>query len=261
MVLLLAAVLALGGVYAWKETPVDAIPDLSDVQVIIKTPFPGQAPGVVEDQVTYPLSDGHAVGTRSPRRCAAIPFSVLSYRLCDLCGRHGPVLGPQSRVLEYLNVVADRACRTGVTPRPWGRTPPGVGWVYAVRSGGYRSGRLRPLAQLRSVQDWFPALRTDQLLPGVSRGGQRSAASSSSTRWWSSPNRRGVPSKSPCTRVKSPRMQRSNRDVGGSAVGNRRKPSSWCGGWATCSKMADLEAICARYQLGTGAGGDAGAGR
>ena len=56
MVLLLAALLAFGGVYAWRDTPVDAIPDLSDVQVIIKTPFPGQAPRVVEDQVTYPLT-------------------------------------------------------------------------------------------------------------------------------------------------------------------------------------------------------------
>ena len=56
MVLLLAAVLAMAGMFAWRETPVDAIPDLSDVQVIIKTPLPGQAPGVVEDQVTYPLT-------------------------------------------------------------------------------------------------------------------------------------------------------------------------------------------------------------
>jgi len=149
MVVLLAVILAFAGVYAWRNTPVDAIPDLSDVQVIIKTSYPGQAPRVVEDQVTYPLSTAmlsvpHAQTVRG--------YSFFGDSYVYVIFEDGTDLyWARSRVLEYLSQVSARLPQ-GVTPA-LGPDATGVGWIYEYALVD-RSGR-HDLAQLRSLQDWF----------------------------------------------------------------------------------------------------------
>jgi Cu(I)/Ag(I) efflux system membrane protein CusA/SilA len=148
-VLVLAALLALGGVYAWRDTPVDAIPDLSDVQVIIKTPFPGQAPKVVEDQVTYPLTTAmlSVPGAKTVRGYSFFGDSFVYVIFED----GTDIYWARSRVLEYLNQVTGQL---PATARPsLGPDATGVGWIYQYALVD-RSGR-HDLAQLRSIQDWF----------------------------------------------------------------------------------------------------------
>ena len=158
--MVLAVLLALGGLFALFETPVDAIPDLSDVQVIIKTPFPGQAPQVVEDQVTYPLTSAmlavpHAVTVRG--------YSFFGNSYVYVIFSEGTDLyWARSRVLEYLSQVTGRL-PSGVKPQ-LGPDATGVGWVYEYalvdRSGAH------DLSQLRSLQDWFLKYEL-QAVPGV----------------------------------------------------------------------------------------------
>ena len=160
MVLLLAALLAFGGVYAWRDTPVDAIPDLSDVQVIIKTPFPGQAPQVVEDQVTYPLTTAmlSVPGAETVRG-----YSFFGDSFVYVIFEDGTDLyWARSRVLEYLNQVVGQlppGAKPGLGP-----DATGVGWIYEYalvdRTGAH------DLAQLRSIQDWFLKYEL-QTVPGV----------------------------------------------------------------------------------------------
>ncbi len=160
LVVVLAVLLALGGLFALFETPVDAIPDLSDVQVIIKTPFPGQAPQVVEDQVTYPLTSAmlavpHAVTVRG--------YSFFGNSYVYVIFSEGTDLyWARSRVLEYLSQVTGRL-PSGVKPQ-LGPDATGVGWVYEYalvdRSGAH------DLSQLRSLQDWFLKYEL-QAVPGV----------------------------------------------------------------------------------------------
>ncbi len=149
LVLLLAAILAVSGIYAWRATPVDAIPDLSDVQVIIKTPFPGQAPKVVEDQVTYPLTTAmlSVPGAKTVRGYSFFGDSYVYVIFED----GTDIYWARSRVLEYLNQVTGQLPSTA---RPaLGPDATGVGWIYEYalidRSGGH------DLSQLRSIQDWF----------------------------------------------------------------------------------------------------------
>ena len=149
LVLLLAAILAASGLYAWRETPVDAIPDLSDVQVIIKTPFPGQAPNVVEDQVTYPLTTAmlSVPGARTVRG-----YSFFGDSFVYVIFEDGTDLyWARSRVLEYLNQVS--AVLPAAARPALGPDATGVGWIYEYALVD-RSGR-HDLAQLRSIQDWF----------------------------------------------------------------------------------------------------------
>ncbi len=149
LILLAAVFLAAGGIYAVKETPVDAIPDLSDVQVIIRTVYPGQAPQVVEDQVTYPLTTAMLA---VPGAVTVRGFSNFGDSYVYVLFEDGTDLyWARSRVLEYLSQVAPRLPPTA---RPaLGPDATGVGWVYSYalvdRSGGH------DLAQLRSLQDWF----------------------------------------------------------------------------------------------------------
>lgn len=160
LVVVLAVLLALGGLFALFETPVDAIPDLSDVQVIIKTPFPGQAPQVVEDQVTYPLTSAmlavpHAVTVRG--------YSFFGNSYVYVIFSEGTDLyWARSRVLEYLSQVTGRL-PSGVKPQ-LGPDATGVGWIYEYalvdRSGAH------DLSQLRSLQDWFLKYEL-QAVPGV----------------------------------------------------------------------------------------------
>ncbi|MCB9762546.1 MAG: efflux RND transporter permease subunit [Alphaproteobacteria bacterium] len=125
-VLLLAAMAALLGTWALRETPVDAIPDLSDVQVIVYTEFPGQAPQVVEDQVTYPLSTAML---SVPYAQDVRGYSFFGFSMVYVIFEDGTDLyWARSRVLEYLNVVQGRLPR-GVTPQ-LGPDATGVGWIY-----------------------------------------------------------------------------------------------------------------------------------
>lgn len=160
LVMVFAVLLALGGLYALFETPVDAIPDLSDVQVIIKTSYPGQAPQVVEDQVTYPLTTAmlavpHAVTVRGYSFFGTSYVYVIFSEGTDL-------YWARSRVLEYLSQVASRL-PPGVEPE-LGPDATGVGWIYEYALVD-RSGR-HDLSQLRSLQDWFLKYEL-QAVPGV----------------------------------------------------------------------------------------------
>lgn len=159
-VVLIAVLLALLGAYAIKATPVDAIPDLSDVQVIIKTPYPGQAPQVVEDQVTYPLSTA-MLSVPKARTVRGYSFFGDSY-VYIIFEEGTDIYWARSRVLEYLSQVSARlpdAAKPAIGP-----DASGVGWVYQYALVD-RSGR-HSLAQLRSLQDWFLKFEL-QTVPGV----------------------------------------------------------------------------------------------
>ena len=160
LVLLLTAILVAAGIQAIRSTPIDALPDLSDVQVIIKTSYPGQAPQVVEDQVTYPLTTAllavpGAVNVRG--------YSFFGDSYVYIIFEDGTDLyWARSRVLEYLNQVSGKlppAAKPALGP-----DATGVGWVYEYalvdRTGGH------DLAQLRSIQDWFLKFEL-QTVPGV----------------------------------------------------------------------------------------------
>ncbi|WP_461481433.1 efflux RND transporter permease subunit [Porticoccus sp.] len=161
IVLLLAALLSVGGLYSLRHTPVDAIPDLSDVQVIIKTRFPGQAPQVVQDQVTYPLTTAML---SVPKAVTVRGYSFFGDSYVYVIFEDGTDLyWARSRVLEYLSQVAGDM-PAGVKPQ-LGPDATGVGWVYAYALVD-RSGQ-HDLAQLRSLQDWFLKYEL-QTVPGVS---------------------------------------------------------------------------------------------
>ena len=161
MVLLLTAILSAWGVYAVKNTPLDAIPDLSDVQVIIKTSYPGQAPQVVEDQVTYPLTTAMLAVPRSIN-VRGYSFFGDSYVYIIFEDGTDPYWA-RTRVLEYLSQAAGKL---PVDARPeLGPDATGVGWIYEYALVD-RSGR-NDLSQLRSLQDWFLKYEL-QTVPGVS---------------------------------------------------------------------------------------------
>jgi len=146
-ILLIAAGLAAGaGIYAAFQVPLDAIPDLSDTQVIVYTEFSGQAPQVVEDQVTYPLSTAML---SVPRSKVVRGFSFFGVSFVYVIFDEGTdIYWARSRVLEYLSGAA-RNLPQGVTPS-LGPDATGVGWVYEYAVMAAR----RTLAELRSTQDW-----------------------------------------------------------------------------------------------------------
>ncbi len=161
MVLMLTFILVGLGIYAIKQTPLDALPDLSDVQVIIKTSYPGQAPQVVEDQVTYPLTTAML---SVPKATNVRGYSFFGDSFVYVIFEDGTDLyWARSRVLEYLSQVTSKLPPDA---RPeLGPDATGVGWVYEYalvdRSGGH------DLSQLRSLQDWFLKYEL-QTVPGVS---------------------------------------------------------------------------------------------
>ncbi|HEY0834236.1 MAG TPA: efflux RND transporter permease subunit [Azospirillum sp.] len=160
IVLLLAAMLAGWGVWAVRNTPVDAIPDLSDVQVIIKTTYPGQAPQVVEDQITYPLSTALLA---VPGAMTVRGVSMFGDSYVYVLFREGTDLyWARSRVLEYLSQVAPRL-PPGARPA-LGPDATGVGWIFQYALVD-RSGR-HDVGQLRALQDWFLKFEL-QATPGV----------------------------------------------------------------------------------------------
>jgi len=160
LVVLLALLLSGFGVYAVMRMPLDAIPDLSDVQVIIKTSYPGQAPQVVEDQVTYPLATTmlSVPGATTVRGYSFFGDSYIYVLFAD----GTDLYWARSRVLEYLSQVTDRlpkGARTALGP-----DATGVGWIYEYALID-RSGK-HDIAQLRSLQDWVLKFQL-RTVPGV----------------------------------------------------------------------------------------------
>ena len=152
IVLLCAVMLSIAGVWAVKQTPVDAIPDLSDVQVIVKVSYPGQSPQVVEDQVTFPLTTAlMAVPGAQTVRGYSFFGDAYVYVIFD---DNTDMYWARSRVLEYLSQAAPQL-PDGVTPQ-LGPDATGVGWVYiyALRNTENGSNTL-DLGELRALQDWF----------------------------------------------------------------------------------------------------------
>jgi Cu(I)/Ag(I) efflux system membrane protein CusA/SilA len=160
-VLLATAILVGVGLYAVKHTPVDAIPDLSDVQVIIKTSYPGQAPQVVQDQVTYPLTTAML---SVPGAATVRGFSFFGDSYVYVIFDEGTDLyWARTRVLEYLSQVAPSL---PAAARPQlGPDATGVGWVY-IYALVDKTGQ-HDISQLRSLQDWFLKYEL-QSVPGVS---------------------------------------------------------------------------------------------
>ncbi len=159
-VIVAALIMSLVGVAAIRATPVDALPDLSDVQVIIRTTYPGQAPQIVENQVTYPISSTmlSVPGARVVRGYSFVGDSFVYVLFED----GTDLYWARSRVLEYLSQVQGRL-PPGATAS-LGPDATGVGWIYEYALVD-RSGR-HDLAQLRSIQDWF--LRYElKTIPGV----------------------------------------------------------------------------------------------
>jgi Cu(I)/Ag(I) efflux system membrane protein CusA/SilA len=149
LVLLATVALAVWGAWAALRTPLDAIPDLSDVQVIIRTTWPGQAPQIVENQVTYPLTTTmlSVPGAKTVRGYSFFGDSFVYVLFED----GTDLYWARSRVLEYLNQVQSRLPAQAKTSL--GPDATGVGWVYEYALID-RSGRL-DLSQLRALQDWF----------------------------------------------------------------------------------------------------------
>ncbi|OGW59520.1 MAG: cation transporter [Nitrospirae bacterium RBG_16_64_22] len=159
LVLLATVFAVVWGVWAVVHTPLDAIPDLSDVQVIVYTEFPGQAPQVVEDQITYPLTTALLAVPKAKVVRGQSMFGVSFVYVIFEDGTD--IYWARSRVLEYLNFASGKLPR-GVTPS-LGPDATGVGWVfqYTVEGEGY------DLGQLRSIQDWYIRYALAKV-PGVS---------------------------------------------------------------------------------------------
>ena len=160
-VLLATGILVVWGIQSLRQIPIDAIPDLSDVQVIVKTPYAGQAPQVVEDQVTYPLTTAML---SVPGAVTVRGFSFYGDSYVYIIFEDGTdIYWARSRVLEYLSQAAGRL-PPDVQPQ-LGPDATGVGWIYSYalvdRSGNH------DIAELRSLQDWFLKFEL-QSVPGVS---------------------------------------------------------------------------------------------
>lgn len=161
IVLIATIALVIAGLYSVKNTPVDAIPDLSDVQVIIKTTYPGQAPQVVEDQVTYPLTTA-MLAVPGAKTVRGYSFYGDSY-VYIIFNDNTDIYWARSRVLEYLSQVAPKL--PSEAKPTLGPDATGVGWVFSYvlqdKTGQHN------LSQLRSLQDWFLKYEL-QTIEGVS---------------------------------------------------------------------------------------------
>jgi Cu(I)/Ag(I) efflux system membrane protein CusA/SilA len=208
LVFIATGLIIVAGIFAVRNIPLDAIPDLSDVQVIVFTKYPGQAPQVVEDQVTYPLTTAmlSVPGAKVVRGYSFFGLSFVYVIFKDGTDMYWA----RSRVLEYLNYAA-KQLPPGITPA-LGPDATGVGWIYEYALVD-KTGR-HDLAQLRSIQDWY--LRYGlQTVPGVSQvasiGGYvkqyQIEVNPDALAYY------GIP----LSRVKHA-IQRSNNDVGGRLV-------------------------------------------
>jgi len=160
-VLLATAILVAVGLFSLKNTPVDALPDLSDVQVIIKTPYPGQAPQVVEDQVTYPLTT-QMLSVPGAEIVRGYSFFGDSY-VYVIFSENTDLYWARSRVLEYLSQVAP-TLPANAKPQ-LGPDATGVGWVYLYALVD-KTGK-NDISEMRALQDWFLKYEL-QTVPGVS---------------------------------------------------------------------------------------------
>ena len=166
LVLFATAFTVAAGLWSLRTLPIDAIPDLSDVQVIVLTEYPGQAPQVVEDQVTYPLTSAMLTVPQS-RVVRGFSFFGISFVYIIFEDGVDPYWA-RSRVLEYLNAATARLPE-GVTPA-LGPDATGVGWVYQYAL----KGENLSLAELRSLQDWvmrYSISRADGVSEVASVGG------------------------------------------------------------------------------------------
>ncbi|PJI41827.1 CusA/CzcA family heavy metal efflux RND transporter [Ferrovibrio sp.] len=166
LVLFATLFLSAAGLVALSRLPLDAIPDLSDTQVIVYTEYPGQAPQVVEDQVTYPLTSAML---NVPRSKVVRGFSYFGVSFVYVIFEEGTDLyWARSRVLEYLNFATKRL-PAGITPA-LGPDATGVGWVYQYAV----TGAQKTLAELRSLQDWnirYQLAKSDGVAEIASAGG------------------------------------------------------------------------------------------
>ncbi|HIL85426.1 MAG TPA: efflux RND transporter permease subunit, partial [Pseudomonadales bacterium] len=168
MVLLAAVLLSIAGLMAYRTTPLDAIPDLSDVQVIVFTEYPGQSPQVVEDQVTYPLTTS-MLAVPKTKVVRGYSFFGLSF-VYIIFDDDTDMYWARSRILESLNYVSDRL-PSNVSPT-LGPDATGVGWIYEYALVD-RSGK-HDLSELRSIQDWYlryPLQTVDGVAEVASIGG------------------------------------------------------------------------------------------
>ncbi|RMF95675.1 MAG: efflux RND transporter permease subunit [Candidatus Schekmanbacteria bacterium] len=207
LLIILATLFFIGwGIYAMLNTPLDAIPDLSDVQVIIYTEYPGQAPQVVEDQVTYPLT---TTMLSVPFAKVVRGYSFFGYSFVYIIFEDGTdMYWARSRVLEYLSFVSSKLPE-GVTPT-LGPDATGVGWAfeYTVEGEGY------DLSELRSIQDWYIRYELASV-PGVSEV----ASIGGFVKQYQvtvDPNKL-LAYNIPLSKVKKA-IQRSNNDVGGRVI-------------------------------------------
>jgi len=160
LVLLATALLFLGGLWAVKNIPLDAIPDLSDVQVIVFTEYSGQSPQVIEDQITYPLTTSMLA---VPNAKVVRGYSFFGFSFVYIIFEDGTdMYWARSRVLEYLNY-ASKFLPPGITPT-LGPDATGVGWVYEYALVD-KTGK-HDLSELRSLQDWYMRYRL-QTVNGV----------------------------------------------------------------------------------------------
>ena len=224
--------LVTAGILAVRTTPLDAIPDLSDVQVIVFTEYPGQAPQVVEDQVTYPLTTAMLA---VPYADVVRGFSFFGLSFVYIIFEDGTDLyWARSRVLEYLNYVSGRLPQ-GVTPT-LGPDATGVGWIFEYALVD-RTGQ-HDLAEVRSIQDWY--LRYPlQTVPGVAEV----ASVGGYVRQYQievDPNALLVYN-IPLSRVRQAIM-RSNRDVGGRLV-EFAETEYMVRGRGYLQSVADIESI------------------
>jgi Cu(I)/Ag(I) efflux system membrane protein CusA/SilA len=237
--ILIGAVLAMGaGLYAIVHVPIDAIPDLSDTQVIIYTEYSGQAPQVVEDQVTYPLATAML---SVPRSKVVRGFSFFGVSFVYVIFEEGTdVYWARSRVLEYLSA-ATRSLPQGITPT-LGPDATGVGWVYEYAVMAAK----RTLAELRSTQDWqvrFALAKAEGVAEVASVGGfvrQYSVVVDP---------RRLRAFDVPLSKVKDA-IRTSNMDVGGRVV-ELAETEFMVRGKGYLRGAADLEQIVLKAQGGT----------
>ncbi len=149
LIIIATIIIVVAGLWSMKNTPLDAIPDLSDVQVIVFTAYPGQSPQVVEDQVTYPLTTAMLA---VPNAKVVRGYSFFGFSFVYIIFDDGTdMYWARSRVLEYLNYVSGRL-PSGLTPS-LGPDATGVGWIYQYALVD-RTGNTN-LAELRSIQDWY----------------------------------------------------------------------------------------------------------
>ncbi|MCC6211324.1 MAG: efflux RND transporter permease subunit [Burkholderiales bacterium] len=238
LVLLGTLFITAAGIHALLTTPIDAIPDLSDVQVIVYTEYPGQAPQVVEDQVTYPLTTAMLA---VPKSKVVRGLSVFGASFVYIIFEDGTdIYWARSRVLEYLNYVSGKLPR-GVTAS-LGPDATGVGWVYQYAV----TAKNKTLEELRSIQDWFVRYQLTKA-PGVS---EIASVGGFARQYQVTVNPRllqayGVP----LSRVVQV-IRESNRDVGGRVV-EMAETEFVVRGRGYLRGAGDLERLVLRAEAGT----------